>query len=197
MKKILVLFFALMVNSVYAEDFKLIFEQKYKSKISNKEKTSKGTLIYSFPKKIRIEIDKPDPVTFVSNGVKSWYYRPPFMDGEPGEVIVNQGGESLNLLASFFDSLQKGFEKNNAYEVVKKGELVELSFYENFRKKIKVKKAMLSFSDKTLELSKLQKMELIYDNNEKGEFLINKFETQNLDIKTFEFIIPENTKISK
>lgn len=185
-----------MVTLTSAQDFKLNFEQKYKSKISNREKVSQGLLIYSFPKKIRIEIEKPDPVTFVSNGVKSWYYRPPFMEGEPGEVIVNQGGESLNLLATFFDSLQKGFEKNEVFDVKKSENTVLLNFKTEYRKKVKVKNATLVFSDKSYDLSKIQKMTLIYDNDEKGEFAIVKYESLVADKKTFDFVVPPNTKVS-
>lgn len=196
MKKILLLSLMMMVTLTSAQDFKLNFEQKYKSKISNREKVSQGLLIYSFPKKIRIEIEKPDPVTFVSNGVKSWYYRPPFMEGEPGEVIVNQGGESLNLLATFFDSLQKGFEKNEVFDVKKSENTVLLNFKTEYRKKVKVKNATLVFSDKSYDLSKIQKMTLIYDNDEKGEFAIVKYESLVADKKTFDFVVPPNTKVS-
>lgn len=196
MKKAILFVLLLAMNVEATQDFKLTFEQKYKSKISNRDKVSKGTLIYSYPKKIFIEIEKPDPVTFVSNGTKSWYYRPPFMESEPGEVIVNQGGESLNLLATFFDSLQKGFEKNEVFEVKKIDKIVELSFRSDYRKKVKVKNATLVFSDKSYDMSKIQKMTLIYENDEKGEFSIAKYETFSVDKKTFEFVIPANTKVS-
>lgn len=197
MKNIILLFgFFYQVTTLASQDFKILFEQKYKSKISNREKKSLGLLIYSFPQKIRIEIEKPDPVTFVSNGEKSWYYRPPFIEGEPGEVIVNQGGESLNLLATFFDSIQSGFDKTKIFDVKKSEQTVDLTIKPDYRKKVKIKNAKLIFSDKTYALSKIQKMVLTYDNDEKGDFTILKFESLSADKKTFEFVVPPNTKIS-
>lgn len=196
MKVIILLSLLFSINIDAAQNFKLIFEQKYKSKISNRDKVSKGFLVYSYPKKIRIEIEKPDLVIFVSNGMKSWYYRPPFIAGEPGEVIVNSAGDSLNLLATFFDSIQKGFDKNKAFEAIKNENTITLNFSETYRKKLKVKMASLSYLDKTYNISKIQKMILTYENDEKGEFFIVKYETPAIDNQIFDFQIPTNTKIS-
>ena len=100
------------------------------------------------------------------------------------------------FLASFFDSLHKGFDKNEIFDVVKNENNVELLFKAQYRKKIKVKSAFLTFSDKSYNLAKIQKMTLVYDNEEKGDFNIIKYEQAVVDKKTFEFTPPPNTKIS-
>ncbi len=177
--------------------FKINFEQSYKSKLTNKVKTSKGELKYSYPKKIRIDISNPDPIIFVSNGKKSWYYRAPFIEGEPGEVVINQGGENLNLLANFFDLLQKGLKDNDQYKVQLADTEALLTFSDSYSKKFKMKKALLVFSDTKKTFDKVQKMSLTYANDEVGEFSITSFQHLPFEAKVFEFDIPKNTKISQ
>ncbi len=196
----LLIFFLLSMNisaSNLPKQFKIVFEQKYKSKLNNKEKKSSGVLMYSNPKKIRIEIEKPDMITFVSNGEKSWYYRGPFIEGEPGEVIINQGGENLNLLANFFDLLQKGIESNKIYDVEKKSSSASILFKKEYVTKYRLKSVTLNFEDSKQDLNKLKSMQLTYEDGEMGNFEISSIEPKSYDQKNFEFVIPPNTKISK
>jgi len=201
MRKIFFLFTLVLGLALNAAEvpkqFKIQFQQKYKSKISNNVKSSDGFLIYSYPKKIRIEVSKPDQIIFVSNGKKSWYYRAPFIEGEPGEVVVNQGGDNLNLLASFFDILQRGFADNEHFRTVKNGTKLELLFTAKFSHQMKMKSAELTFSDSTYDLMKLKMMKLNYLEAESGNFEIQSIQSATTDLKTFDFTIPPNTKVSE
>lgn len=201
MKKILFTITLLVSFTLQAAEipkqFKIQFQQKYKSKISNNVKSSDGFLVYAFPKKIRIEVSKPDQIVFVSNGKKSWYYRAPFIEGEPGEVVVNQGGDNLNLLANFFDILQSGFADNDHFRTVKNGTKIELLFSAKFSQQMKMKSAELEFSDNSFNLMKLKKMKLNYLEAESGNFEIQSIQSATTDLKTFDFIIPPNTKVSE
>ena len=83
--------------------------------MSGKIKSGNGTLDYEFPSKLRFEMIKPDPIIFITNMTQNWYYRPPFIKGEKGELKKNVKGG--NVFADFFDSLSEGLKDNDYYKV--------------------------------------------------------------------------------
>ena len=81
--------------------FKAHFKQSYKSSLSGKEKVTKGYIEYFFPGRVRFEVTSPDKTIFVSNPQTTWYYNAPFIDGEPGEVLIKKTGKMV--ISKFFD----------------------------------------------------------------------------------------------
>ncbi len=192
--------------------FKMDFVQTYQSKISKKEKQSHGELIYSYPKKIKIEMTSPDKIIFVSNGVKSWYYRSPFIEGEAGEVIISRGNEQLNTLTVMFDALNDLFTQGSGglnQDALKKSKLFQgewndngtvltLTFSKEFSDKIKLKGALLRFQKNNPGLMDLTLLALQTDEkNLQGEFRVKKIESFSANDSQFEFVIPKNTKITE
>ena len=81
--------------------FKAYFKQSYKSSLSGKEKITKGYIEYFYPGRVRFEVTSPDKTIFVSNPQTTWYYNAPFIDGEPGEVLIKKTGKMV--ISKFFD----------------------------------------------------------------------------------------------
>ena len=79
--------------------------------MSGKQKVATVHLITSFQTSVRMI--KPDPIIFITNMTQNWYYRPPFIEGEKGELKTLGG----NVFADFFDSLSEGLKDNDYYKV--------------------------------------------------------------------------------
>jgi outer membrane lipoprotein carrier protein len=91
------------------------FTQINESALTRQKKTSSGTLMVKRPNKMRWETIKPDPNILVSNGIKFWFYTPPFDEGERGQVIEKKTSEVSSrlanaLLAGAFSSTTKTME---------------------------------------------------------------------------------------
>ena len=116
---------ALSISSIQASSFlpssfKARFIQEYVSTLKGEKRTSQGQLDYKYPGHIRFSVQGKQNIVFVSNTSKSWYYTPPFIDGEPGELIVGlpgKAGKRQNPYAKLFDIMAQGL-KNNPYYTV-------------------------------------------------------------------------------
>ena len=87
------------------------FVQMSDSAALAKKKQSSGKLFFKRPSRVRWETVQPDVSLFVSNGQKSWFYTPPFVEGENGQVLE---GKSIShsqladaLLAGSFSVLKE------------------------------------------------------------------------------------------
>lgn len=189
---------ALCAEKFSSDSFRIDFTQEFKS-ITGKAKSSKGSVEYFFPSRIRVKEYK-DNSEFISNGSKSWYYIPPFIKGEKGTVQINQTGSMV--LGKLFDFFHEGLKSNDYYEIKIDKLSVEISFSKKGSDELKLEKAKLNFrdikEDKDLKLKNLEKMELVYLDKKQVEILFFNFSD---DLKFpagyFEFKIPENTKIVK
>ena len=76
-----------------------------------------GTIDYKYPGQIRFETNTPSTVIFTSNGVRAWYYRAPFIEGEEGEVTESTAKDGDTIFIKFFDSLKNGLITNDYYEI--------------------------------------------------------------------------------
>lgn len=112
--------------------FSTNFEETTKSLVSGKDKKSYGKIDYKFPSQIRYEVTSPNPATFVTNGKKSWYYTPPFVQGEQGEVKVMNS--SHLPFAKFLDSMNGGLEKSKHFTHQFKGNDLILTFNKDSQK---------------------------------------------------------------
>jgi outer membrane lipoprotein-sorting protein len=178
--------------------FRSKFVQSFKSSLTGKLVKSRGEIVYKYPKMIKMEILNPEPSIFTSNAKKSWYYTPPFMEGEKGEVTIQTSRDTL--LSGFFDTLKKGIKSNNLYQVKNLSKnKVELSFDKKTAKKIGLKKANLIFKnlDKS-NLKNVDSIQLVYTDKRTVTILFENL-VINIPLKPSEFVfkIPLKTNISQ
>ena len=142
MKKIIVTLTTLVsfnyITLAHAEflpkSFSAQFEQEYVSTLKGKVKKGNGTIDYLYPGNIRFKTTIPSEILFVSNGIKSWYYRAPFIEGEEGEVTETSAKEGSGIFTRFFDSLKNGLSDNAIYTVSKKDKESTITFLEKSKK---------------------------------------------------------------
>ena len=177
------------------QSFSSKFEQEYVSTLKGKIKKGHGVIEYKYPGQIRFETNTPSTVIFASNGVKAWYYRAPFIEGEQGEVTETSAKEGSTIYIKFFDSLKNGLVSNDYYEV-KNGHPARLIFTKKAEKELGIKESDLFFKNKDSQrFEDLEAIELIFSDGKKSKL---KF----VDLKTnlkpgadrFNFIPPAHTK---
>ncbi len=191
-KIFLLLFYCFEAFSNYLPNsFNLTFEQKLKSSLSGKFILSKGSISYLRPNNIKIIMGKPDNIIFVSNGKKTWYYVPPFIEGEAGEVTISTGND--NILVNIFRLLNNGLSKNKIYNVTRLKQTVKLDFYS---KEFIVKDILLRFKGNK-EFKNIFSMDINYRDKKQITLKFIKM-TINNNIKKSDFIfnIPKNTRVS-
>lgn len=177
------------------QSFSSKFEQEYVSTLKGKTKKGQGTIEYKYPGQIRFETNTPSTVVFVSNGVKAWYYRAPFIEGEQGEVTESSAKEGSTIYIKFFDSLKNGLVSNDYYEV-KKGEPVTLVFKPKAAKELGIKESMLIFKNKgSQKFEELEAINLVFSDgkNSKLKFVDLKV-NPGMGADRFNFVPPANTK---
>lgn len=179
-------------KSFLPDSFKAQFVQKYISAIKGKEKRSEGHLEYRFPGKLRLEMISGSKFLYVTNSKKTWFYRPPFIEGEPGELRIGNKGD--RILSYFFDGLKKGLKSNKLYSVMKKGKMYSLKFSKEEVKKTNVKAANLYFSGES-QFINLEKLEITRNDGKVLTYQLSKIEP-NVSIKNarFHFEAPKNTR---
>jgi chaperone LolA len=186
-------------TSAYADflpaSFSSKFEQVYTSTLKGKEKKGQGSIEYKYPSQIRFETSTPSAVVFVSNGVKSWYYRAPFIEGEQGEVTESSAKEGSTIYIKFFDSLKNGLTSNNFYTVTK-GEPATLEFTPKAAKELGIKMSVLNFKTKgSQKFEELESIELIFSDGKKSKLNFLDLKTnQAASADRFNFTPPANTK---
>ncbi|MBL6988823.1 MAG: outer membrane lipoprotein carrier protein LolA [Bacteriovoracaceae bacterium] len=177
------------------KSFSAQFVQKHKSLISKKIKTSNGKIYYKYPSNIRLEMEKPNLIVFVSNVVNTWFYEPSFIKSEPGQVTLSSTDN--NGLSKFFDVLVNGLVSNRKYKVKKNDELYYITFFKKMKKELGVKEAVLRFTKNAkIMFRNLRSMSLTYS---EGKQVTLEFRRINpnakFDDKTFVFKIPPNTNV--
>lgn len=186
-------------KSFVPSSFSANFEESIKSLATGKEKKSFGKIDYKFPGHIFYEIISPNPSTFVSNPQKSWYYVPPFVEGEQGQVTI-QNSNKLPL-TKFLDSIKNGIENSKLFTHKFQGKDLVLTFVKTVQKEVMLKEVILhSMKDakSVQKLSEFERMTLIYVDGRKVtlKFLDLKEEVS-FPAKHFEFSPPAKTKIIK
>lgn len=201
MKKVFFPLAIILLNSAPAfadflpKSFSSKFEQEYISTLKGKTKKGNGIIEYKYPGQIRFETSTPSTVIFVSNGVKAWYYRAPFIEGEQGEVTESKASEGATIYIKFFDSLKNGLISNDYYDV-KKGEPVTLIFKPKAAKELGIKESMLYFKKKEgQKFEELDAINLVFADgkNSKLKFVDLKVNPA-MGADRFNFIPPANTK---
>ena len=177
--------------------FSAKFEQEYISILKGNMKKGEGSIEYKYPSNIRFETTTPSQVIFVSNGVKAWYYRAPFIEGEEGEVSETSAKESSSVYINFFDSLKNGLSSNSQYDVKNAGDGTHVvTFKPKIAKEFGIKEAVLIFnSEKDKNFSELKKIELLFPDGKKSSLKFVDLKTNiSLDTSRFNFVAPPKTK---
>lgn len=177
------------------QSFSSKFEQTYISTLKGKVKKGQGSIEYKFPGSIRFETNTPSTVIFVSNGVKAWYYRAPFIDGEQGEVTESSAKDGSTIYIKFFDSLKKGLVSNDYYDVIK-GQPVKINFKPHAQKELGIKESEISFKIKGSEkFDDVESIALIFSDGKKSTLKLIDIKTSpNFPADRFNFTAPPNTK---
>lgn len=201
MKLALVLFFSMSLQLARAEflpqSFSAKFEQEYISILKGNAKKGLGLIDYKYPSNIRFETSTPSQVIFVSNGVKSWYYRAPFIEGEEGEVTETSAKEGSTVFIKFFDSLKNGLSSNSLYDVKNAGDGMHvITFKAKPAKEFGIKEAILSFSSaKDKDFSELKKIDLLFPDGKKTTLRLSELKVNpHYDAQKFNFVAPPKTK---
>ena len=199
--KILFLFLlassATFAKSFVPGSFSANFEESILSMATGKEKKSFGKIDYKFPGNIRFERTSPNASTFVSNPQKSWYYVPPFVEGEQGQVTIQK---STKLpLTKFLDSIRNGLDGSKLFTYKYEGKNLVLTFVKTVQKELTLKEVTFhAIKEAKLveKMSEFEKMTLVYADGRKVnlKFLELKEETS-FPAKHFEFTPPAKTKV--
>lgn len=179
------------------QSFSAKFEQEYVSILKGNTKKGEGSIEYKYPSNIRFETSTPSQVVFVSNGVKAWYYRAPFIEGEEGEVSETSAKDSNSVYIKFFDSLKNGLSSNALYDVKNAGDGMHVvTFKPKTAKDFGIKEAVLTFnSAKDKDFSELKKIDLLFPDGKKSTLkLVNLKVNPGLDGSHFNFVAPPKTK---
>jgi outer membrane lipoprotein-sorting protein len=177
------------------KEFSATFESVYKGQISGKEKRSQGELFYQHPSHMRFEMKAPDPLIFVADGSKSWYYRPPFIEGEAGELRLGDANK-LGIL-KIFDLLGRELKNNQEFKVSEFTEGQILDFIKK-KKDHDVKNVKLFFAAKPWTFESLTKIELKFDDGKISSIVFQeKKKLEAIAKEKFTFVAPENTNITK
>lgn len=179
------------------QSFSAKFEQEYISILKGNAKKGTGSIDYKYPSNIRFETSTPTQVVYVSNGVKSWYYRAPFIEGEEGEVSESSAKEGSSLYVKFFDSLKYGLKANALYDVKNAGDGMHVVIFKpKTAKEFGIKEAVLTFnSAKDKNFSELKKIDLLFPDGKKStlRFMDLKINPP-FDAQKFNFVAPPKTK---
>lgn len=186
-----------LAKSFVPASFSANFEESIISMANGKEKKSFGKIDYKFPGNIRFEITSPNPSTFVSNPQKSWYFVPPFIEGEQGQVTI-QKSQKLPL-TKFLDSIRNGLEDSKLFTTKYSGKDLILTFVKTVQKELTLKQVIfhaLKEAKSVQKMGEFEKMTLIYADGRKVnlKFLELKEGTE-FSAKHFEFTPPPKTKI--
>jgi len=180
--------------------FSIKVEQVTISALSGKEKKTYGAMDYMYPGKFRYEQEKPanSKIIFVSNQNQSWFYTAPFLEGAPGDLIINPMKNKFSL-SEFFDLLKNGLSSNQIYSVQKQAGAEHLTFSKKIAKNLGIDKAILTFKNSNfLRFESIRSVKIIKEDG--NEVLFNFLEIKpNLQFAKdhFMFSPPPNTKISK
>lgn len=180
--------------------FSAAYEERFISSTDGKERKSNGKLDYQQPRHVRFEVLAPDPSTFVANPQTSWYYTPPFIEGEEGQVVVQK---SAGLpFARFLDALAAGAKSNAGYDATLKDDTLTLTFKGKMKQELQLAQAALRARSgdaaKASDLGDFEAVHLVYGNGKKVEMRFSSFQREvKFPTGHFVFVIPPKTKVSE
>lgn len=185
-------------RSFMPASFSANFEESFVSVATGKEKKSFGKIDYRYPGQIRFEKTSPDPSLFVSNPEKSWYYVPPFVPGEQGQVTIQKSNKLP--LTRFLDSIKNGIEDSKMFTHKYQGKELVLTFKKDVQKEVTLKEVTLYATKEAKEVQSLNdfdKLTLVYADGRKVNLkFIDLKQDVNLPPNHFNFVVPPKTKVT-
>jgi outer membrane lipoprotein-sorting protein len=195
MAKLLVLIFSIIVLEAQAGKFiPSSFTANFKKTVNGliRPTVTNGTLSYKYPGKIKF---KTKGTILISNGRKVWYYRPPSIKTEKGNLKISSSGRIK--ASGMFDALNS--KNSNEFKKIKKGEKLTYILLKKAVDKYGLKK--LEFIDKSKHFNSIlncQKM-IIHTVNDKIEtYELSKFKDKvKFKASEFQFVAPAQTNIQE
>lgn len=178
------------------KSFRAKFTQQFKRSLHGKTKENNGILDYRSPGNFRFELKGKTNMIVVSNPLKTWHYKPPFIKGQRGELKISATKKST--FVSFFDMISSGLKTNDDYKVSDIDGGVKLEFAEARVKEIGIREGYLYFEKgKKRVFENLHSFSLVYKNGKNAKFIFSKIEINKIfTTKHFEFHAPPGTRKS-
>lgn len=178
------------------KSFRAQFTQEFKRSLHGKKKENNGILDYKSPGNFRFELKGKTNMIVVSNPLKTWHYKPPFIKGERGELKTS--ATKKNTFVSFFDMIKHGLKTNKDYTVKEIEGGVTLVFNEDRVKEIGIKEGNLYFvKDRPRSFENLESFSLVYKTGKQAKFVFSKIMiNKTFTTKHFEFHAPPGTRKS-
>jgi outer membrane lipoprotein-sorting protein len=178
------------------KSFRAKFTQQFKRSLHGKTKENNGVLDYRSPGNFRFELKGKTNMIVVSNPLKTWHYKPPFIKGQRGELKISATKKST--FVSFFDMISSGLKSNKDYKVSEVDGGVKLVFAEEKVKEIGIREGFLYFQKgKKRVFENLTSFSLVYKNGKNAKFIFSKIEINKIfTTKHFEFHAPPGTRKS-
>lgn len=201
--KIFFLSFLFIAHTAYSKNFvpdsfSANFEESIVSLKTGKEKKSFGKIDYEYPSQIRFDVISPNPSTFVSNKTQSWYYVPPFINGEEGQVTIQKS--SKLPLTKFLDSVKSGIEDSKLFKHQYKDKKLILTFVPTVQKDLTIKEVQFESTKLAKDvktMGEFEKMTLTYVDGRKVNLKFIDFKANTkFEANHFVFKIPAKTKVS-
>ncbi len=172
------------------------FEQVFKSATNGKNKKTLGHMDYMYPGHIRFKVTSLDEVEYVRNKEKTWYYTPPFTQGEPGEVTIRPTNGQMDM-GKFFDVLEKGLVDNELYKAQRVPGGRKIVFLAKAQKDLGMAEALITFEGGVEEFAKIKTVQLTYSDKKQAELTLKSIKTGIPFGKDhFIFTPPPNTNVS-
>lgn len=182
-------------SSFLPRSFEASFTKSEKSVLSGKLIKTEGDLFYQYPSRIRLEEKGKEQSLFISNPFTTYYYKPPVFEGLAGELTISKSSD--HHLSNFFDSLKKGLNSNDLYEIKKEEKKVEFTFTKKGIKSLKILNAEMHFSS-GISFSQIDRVDITLDNKKKVSFNLQRIKINPTFTKNFfDFDPPKNTRISR
>ncbi len=172
--------------------FQANYETRYKSIYSGKMKKIPGKMEYLYPGRFSL-LGKA--ATIVRNPQKTWYYTPPGLEGEEGQLTITttRPGDIFSL----FDMIRNGLHSNKNFKVKKNKNIAELTFSKELQKELNLIKATLYFKN-SIRFMDLIKIELNEASGKNKAYYFSKIDTSKKFKKShFIFTPPKKTRITQ
>jgi outer membrane lipoprotein carrier protein len=177
------------VQTAYAKAGTLFaeFSQTKESAGLGTTTTSSGRIAIKRPNKIRWETLSPDPNLLVSDGVKAWYYTPPFDSSEHGQVTETLASRVRTRLANAI--LSGDFSGSDLKIKTIKPDFFSIVPKAGTAANVKEAKVAVDPSQKTIT-----KIEIVYDDGNHTEIKLTNIKLgAKLGDDVFVFQAPPNT----
>lgn len=177
---------------VGAKTLEAEFTQVSHVQMTGAKKESSGMIMLTHPNKFRWETLKPDKNLLVTDGKKFWFYTPPFVEGERGQVIEKKTAEVQSEMANLL--LSGAFSKVKDVTIEQISE-TKYKLHPKLGVAGTVKVAEIEINPKK---SLIENVRLEHDGGNKVEIKLAKIKLgEKMDEGFFRFVTPPGTDVIK